>query len=84
MLGECPPVREYFGASAWYCDPGEVSSIATALRSAYMAKRNLYDIDDLIRKKYSWRQVALRQLECYEHALGGRMVMEGEAIYDQS
>lgn len=84
VLGECPPVREYFGSSAWYCNPGDVSSIATALRSAYMAERNLYDIDDLVRRKYSWRQVALRQLECYERALGSRAMTEVEAIYDHS
>jgi glycosyltransferase involved in cell wall biosynthesis len=84
VLGECPPVREYFGSSAWYCNPGDVSSIATALRSAYMAERNLYDIDDLVRRKYSWRQVALRQLECYERALGSRAMTEVEAVYDHS
>lgn len=84
VLGECAPVREYFGESAWYCDPGDVTSIATALRSAYTMERNLYNIDDLVRRKYSWRQVALRQLECYERALETRGVMEVEAIYDHS
>lgn len=69
VLGDCPPVREYFGEQAWYCEPGDIASIATALRGAYGVERNHHRLDSLISSQYSWQQVAAAQLACYGRVL---------------
>lgn len=69
VLGECPPVREYFAERAWYCAPGDIASIASALRGAHGSDRNLHGLDDFIARRFSWRQVAEAQLACYGRAL---------------
>lgn len=71
VLGDCVPVREYFGSSAWYTQPGDESSIARALKEALCAPRDAYGLSELVRREYSWHSVAEAQLRSYQRALSG-------------
>lgn len=68
VLGECVPVREYFGEKAWYCLQGNIASIAAALRDAFHAPRNCHELDTAI-QRYSWHVIASDQYACYERAI---------------
>lgn len=61
-------VREYFGADAWYCDPGDLASIRDAVLNAYQAPSS-----DRLRRKvlaeFTWENAARKTLEAYESAL---------------
>ena len=68
VVGECEPVREYFGDLATYCDPGSVDSIRAAILSTVGRPRN----DELARhvaERYSWAAAARATLAAYERAL---------------
>jgi glycosyltransferase involved in cell wall biosynthesis len=56
--------REYFGDSAYYCDPGSVESIRDAVLKAYAAPRNP-ELQNLIRTRYNWNQTAAATLRGY-------------------
>lgn len=70
VLGESPPVREYFGDKGWYCNPGDVSTIAVALRGAIDAERNALDLQQHVESSFTWQQIARLQLDVYERVLG--------------
>jgi glycosyltransferase involved in cell wall biosynthesis len=59
---------DYFGADAWYCDPGDVTSIRNAVRAAYAAPRT----DALrarIARECTWERAAKQTRGAYERAL---------------
>ncbi len=60
--------REYFGDSAWYCDPRSIRSIKQAVLEAYeSAPRE--ELRARIRERCSWRRAAESTLEGYRLAL---------------
>ena len=59
--------REYFGDNAFYCEPGSVDSIRTALQQALSAKPSA-DLQARIRKLYTWEKAAEETLKGYEVA----------------
>lgn len=61
-------VREYFGALAYYCAPGDIGSIRAATLQAYYAPRN-GELSRLIMQHYTWNSVAQRTLDCYHTIL---------------
>jgi glycosyltransferase involved in cell wall biosynthesis len=69
VVGDCPSVREYFMDRAWYCNPGQVGIISTALREAMTAPRNAHRLDEYIADNFAWSKVATLQLELYERAI---------------
>ena len=66
--------REYFGAHAYYPDPGSVSSIADAIRQALAAPRT-DALRNHIGAEFLWRRVAERTAEAYRELLN-----TGEAV----
>jgi GT2 family glycosyltransferase/glycosyltransferase involved in cell wall biosynthesis len=68
--------KEYFGADAYYCDPGNLDSIRAAVLSAH--RNHAADapkrarLADLFRTRFTWRQAAESTLAGYEAALASR------------
>jgi GT2 family glycosyltransferase/glycosyltransferase involved in cell wall biosynthesis len=68
--------KEYFGADAYYCDPGNADSIRTAVMSAHRnhaadaAKRAR--LADVFRTRFTWQSAAACTLAGYEAAIAGR------------
>ena len=61
VVGDCPPVREYLGATAVYVDPLNTSSIAEGLRAGLSLKNNtvlLTQQSEHIQDTYSWHTIA--------------------------
>lgn len=48
---------DYFGADAWYCDPGDVVSIRDAVRAAYSAPRS-NTLQERITRECTWERAA--------------------------
>ncbi|MDD2714564.1 MAG: glycosyltransferase [Candidatus Wallbacteria bacterium] len=61
--------REYFGDQAFYCDPGNVDSIAEALRGAWKAQPNSR-LKERVSKEFTWEKTARKTLSAYEKVLG--------------
>lgn len=59
---------EYFGNNAWYCDPGDPSSIYEAVRKASEAPVSNTLHDEVLRR-YNWEQAARDTLYVYEEVL---------------
>jgi len=68
--------KEYFGADAYYCDPGNLDSIRAAVLSAH--RNHAADaqkrarLSELFRTRFNWRQAAESTLAGYEAALASR------------
>jgi glycosyltransferase involved in cell wall biosynthesis len=60
--------EEYFGNNAWYCDPGDPSSIYNAIVNASEAPVNLA-LHNEVMKKYNWEEAALQTKKAYEEVL---------------
>lgn len=56
VVGDCPPVREYFGSDAIYCDPYDESDIKEKIITAYKSVEP-NSVKDLVVKKYTWEQI---------------------------
>lgn len=69
VMGDSPPVREYFGDLGTYCDPGSTASIRDAILSA-RARPADPRLAALVRERYSWSQAAATTLDAYEEAVG--------------
>jgi glycosyltransferase involved in cell wall biosynthesis len=69
VVGECPAVREYFGASAWYCDPASDETIAVAVKSAMGQPRDVHTLSATVQRLYSWSSIGQAQLRAYQQAL---------------
>lgn len=62
-------VREYFGDEAFYCDPLDPGSIATAIKAA-IDSPELPVLAERVRRDYSYRRIAESLEQVYETALG--------------
>lgn len=69
VVGECEPVREYFGEHAVYCDPGSVESIRQAVRHALDTTDG--ELAGLVNERYTWAAAGRATLDAYECALRG-------------
>ena len=69
VVGDCPPVREYFGDKVWYCDPNDELNIADALVEAIGAPRGLRELSSAVRREYTWSRVADLQAKLYTDTL---------------
>jgi glycosyltransferase involved in cell wall biosynthesis len=67
VVGDCPPVREYFGDLAIYCDPGDQASIRDAVRSALDRPADPR-LRDLVTQKYTWSAAATATQQAYQLA----------------
>ena len=62
------PTREYFDDQAFYCEPGDVASIAKAVNSAWKAGRNAH-LKEKVLRDYTWEKVASITKEAYQMIL---------------
>jgi glycosyltransferase involved in cell wall biosynthesis len=70
VVGDVPPVREYFGERAWYCRPTGLRSIGWAVADALAAPRDSRRAGEWVGERYSARECARRVLRVYEEVLG--------------
>lgn len=68
VVGDSPPVREYFGDLATYCDPGSTASIRDAVLSARQRPADPR-LAAMVSERYTWSAAAAATLEAYEEAL---------------
>jgi len=67
VVGDSPPVREYFGDLATYCSPGSTESIRSAILAA-RERRADPRLAQLVRDHYTWSRAAAATIEAYEEA----------------
>ena len=60
--------REYFGDSAFYCQPTDLGSIKAALSAAYAAKPDPA-LKQRVLSEYSWARTAAATIEGYRRAI---------------
>ena len=60
--------QEYFGENAWYCDPGDISSIRRAVTCA-LSSPPPAALRDHILARYTWEEAAKTTLEGYLQAV---------------
>lgn len=60
--------KEYFGTFAEYCDPKNLSSIKSAMMSAWNKPKNP-GLKEYIKKHYTWKQAALATHNAYRSLL---------------
>jgi len=70
VVGESPPVREYFGDLASYCDPGSTESIRDTILRAREGPADPL-LKAMVRERYTWDQAAAATLNAYEEAIAG-------------
>jgi len=61
-------VKEYFGNSAYYCEPEDVNSIRDAIKKAYL-EGNSGELKRIIESEYTWERVAALTLYAYHSLL---------------
>jgi glycosyltransferase involved in cell wall biosynthesis len=61
--------REYFGELVYYCNPGDLESIAGALREAWKAKKD-GRLKRRVLENYTWEKTAEATVEGYRKVLG--------------
>ncbi|HEX3383628.1 MAG TPA: glycosyltransferase family 4 protein [Mucilaginibacter sp.] len=59
---------EYFGANAFYCDPGDPDSIRSSIESACQSEYS-EALHDRIQKKYTWEQAAIQTYKAYQQTI---------------
>jgi glycosyltransferase involved in cell wall biosynthesis len=60
---------EYLGNLAYYCNPGEIESIKTAVEKAWAAPKNP-QLKALVLKHFTWETTAQQTLQAYKTVLG--------------
>ncbi len=65
------PTGDYLGDLVWYCDPGDLDSIASAVAAAHAAPRTAA-LRDHVRSRYSWARTARATLDAYHQVLAER------------
>jgi len=68
VVGDCEPVREYFGDHATYCDPASTESIRNAIHHAIVAPPDRA-LAPMVARRYTWKAAARCTLDAYEVAL---------------
>jgi len=70
VVGDCPPVREYFAGLAWLVNGRDVGQVAGALEAALGSSRDTFGQSATIRQRYSWLSVAQQTLDVYRLVVG--------------
>ncbi|HEY0680620.1 MAG TPA: glycosyltransferase family 4 protein [Chitinophagaceae bacterium] len=65
VISDKGDVREYFGESAFYCDPGCPSSIRQAVEKAASASVDP-SLQQKIRTKFTWEKAAFQTIQAYQ------------------
>ncbi|MEM3433765.1 MAG: glycosyltransferase family 4 protein [Candidatus Methanomethyliaceae archaeon] len=65
VCGVYPPIREYFGDSIYYCNPGSIESIQRNVLRAYEQGLKA-GVREHVLNNFSWDQVGQRLLEIYK------------------
>ncbi len=60
--------KEYFGESAYYCDPGKVESVCKAIRDAWNSPKD-NRLRESVLNNYTWEKTALKTFQAYHAAL---------------
>jgi len=60
--------KEYFGANAFYCDPGDPENIRAVIEEASKHQYN-EELHDMIEKKYTWKQAAIQTYQAYQQTI---------------
>jgi glycosyltransferase involved in cell wall biosynthesis len=75
-LSDRGSVREYFGESAWYCDPGDPGSIRAAAAGAFAAPRgHHHELRDRISTEFTWERAAGELHRVYREVVASRNEM---------
>lgn len=72
------PIKEYLGDLAWYCDPNDSDSIASAIAAAYSAPRSMAPRNHVL-SRYSWARTAQATFDAYSQVLDERAQRKGSA-----
>jgi len=73
--------REYFADMAWYCDPGDVQSVRSAIEQALAAPRNPR-LRAHVASNFTWENTAKQTLAAYEWLLAQPRTSQGAAAKD--
>lgn len=65
VLGDCEPVKEYFGNYALYCDPDDIEDIRAKIIMSLDREKN-YSLSEYVRENLSWEKIALKYYEVYK------------------
>jgi glycosyltransferase involved in cell wall biosynthesis len=71
VVAECPPVREYLGSYAEYCDPASIPDIRRAIDVAFSKPRS-NELRAFITDNYTWEIAARKTLAVYEDIMSGK------------
>jgi len=69
VVGDCPPVREYFENVAHFCEPREQGTLIHALNRAMAMPRNGMGQKEHVLSRYLWGRVAKLTEEVYSRVL---------------
>lgn len=69
VVGDCPPVREYFEHVAHFCEPREQNTLIHALNRAMAMPRNGMNQKENILSRFTWGRVAKLTEEVYSRVL---------------
>lgn len=69
VVGECPPVREYFEGIAHFTTPRSLNDLVKTIETAFSKKRNFFNQSETIAKRYTWDKVGEKTLAAYNLAL---------------
>lgn len=58
VVGDCPPVREYFEGKAWFVAPRDEGQLAKALGDAMAAPRDAKGQKAWVLSRFTWEQIA--------------------------
>ncbi len=72
VVGDCPPVREYFDGLATRCRGGDVRAVADALRGALSMPRDARGQSAAVRSRYPWSRTAAETRAVYERIIADR------------
>jgi glycosyltransferase involved in cell wall biosynthesis len=60
--------NEFLGSDVWYCDPGNIESINTAVEKAYKARKTKR-LKNYVLKHFTWEIIAKKTLNFYNQTL---------------
>lgn len=70
VVGDCPPVREYFETIAHFCQPKKIESLIYALNEALNLPRNSRSQKEHVLSLYTWEKVAALTEQVYLNVVG--------------
>lgn len=69
VVGDCPPVREYFAGRSAVVSPADQQAVTDALRVALAQPRDVCGQAAYVRQHFTWERVAQETLAVYERVL---------------